>query len=226
MATRTTTTITLAEVKERADVRIYMSNAARNMDLIGYTEHGFRHAELTAATAARILLDLGHSEREAELAAIAGYLHDIGNAVNRESHAEAAVMLALHVLSDMGMPPEDLIEVLCGVANHDEDTGEPFGPIAAAVIIADKSDVSRDRVRNQEPTTFDEHDRINYAAISSQLSVDAQEKVILLELVIDPKLGSVMEYFELFLERMVMSRRAAAVLGCRFSLVITGARLI
>jgi metal-dependent HD superfamily phosphatase/phosphodiesterase len=219
-------TITLDQVRERPDVEVYMTTAARNMDLIGYTEHGSRHAELTATVARRTLLDLGHSERDAELAAIAGYLHDIGNAINREFHAQATVIVAQHILSQMGMPPEDLIEVLCGVANHDEDDGEPFGPIAAAVIIADKSDVSRDRVRNPEPPAFDEHDRINYAAISSELSVDAEAKVILLELAIDPKFGSVMEYFELFLERMVMSRRAAAVLGCRFSLVINGARLI
>ena len=218
--------ITLADLKERNDVRVYMTTAARNMDLIGYTEHGFRHAELTADVARKILLDLHYSEREAELAAIAGYLHDIGNAVNREFHPQATVMIAFHALSDMGAPSEDVVEVLCGVANHDEEAGEPFGPIAAAVIIADKSDVSRDRVRNPEPTTFDEHDRINYAAISSQLSVDTAQKVILLELTIDPKFGSVMEYFELFLQRMVMSRRAAAVLGCRFSLVINGARLI
>ena len=218
--------ITLAEIEQREDIRVYMTTAARNMDLIGYTEHGFRHAELTANVARRILLDLRYSEREAELAAIAGYLHDIGNAVNREFHPQATVMIAFHVLSDMDVSPEDLIEVLCGVANHDEEAGEPFGPIAAAVIIADKCDVSRDRVRNPEPTTFDEHDRINYAAISSQLSVDVEKKVILLELVIDPKFGSVMEYFELFLQRMVMSRRAATVLGCRFSLVINGARLI
>jgi len=219
-------TTTLARVKRREDVKVYMATAARNMDLIGYTEHGFRHAELTAQTARKILIDLGYTRREAELAAIAGYLHDVGNAVNREFHPQAAVMIAHQVLHDMGMSPEDLIEVLCGVANHDEEVGEPFGPIAAAVMIADKSDVSRDRVRNPEPTTFDEHDRINYAAISSSLSVDAEEKVIRLELVIDPKFGSVMEYFELFLQRMVMSRRAAAVLGCRFSLVINGAKLI
>lgn len=219
-------TITLANVKQREDIEVYMATAARNMELIGYTEHGFRHAELTAEAARKILLDLGHSKREAELAAIAGYLHDIGNAVNREFHPQATVMIAFQVLRELDMPPDDLIEVLCGVANHDEEVGEPFGPIAAAVIIADKSDVSRDRVRNPEPTTFDEHDRINYAAISSSLSVDPQGKVVRLELVIDPKFGSVMEYFELFLQRMVMSRRAAAVLGCRFSLVINGAKLI
>jgi metal-dependent HD superfamily phosphatase/phosphodiesterase len=222
----TVATITLEDVKAREDVRAYLTKADRNMELIGYTEHGFRHAEIVAARARQLMLDLGLGEHAAELAAIAGYLHDIGNVGSRVAHGQISVMLAYDILREMGMPPDDLAEVMAGVGNHEEEYGEPFGDVAAAVTIADKSDVSRTRVRNPSPDTFDAHDRINYAAISSAVEVDHERKIITLRLDIDPALGSIMEYFELFLTRMVASRIAARQLGCQFSLLINGTKLL
>jgi len=222
----TTKTITLDDVKTRDDVRVYLTKADRNMAIIGYTEHGFRHADIVAARAREIILGLGLDEPTAELAAIAGYLHDIGNVASRVNHGEASVMLAYDILREMGMPPDDLAEIMAGVGNHEEEYGEPFGDIAAAVTIADKSDVSRTRVRNPAPDTFDAHDRINYAAISSAIEVDREQKVIALRLDIDPALGTIMEYFELFMTRMIASRIAARQLGCRFSILINGTKLL
>jgi len=222
----TTKTITLNDVKARDDVRVYLTKADRNMEIIGYTEHGFRHADIVAARAREIILGLGLDEHAAELAAIAGYLHDIGNVASRVNHGEASVMLAYDILREMGMPPDDLAEIMAGVGNHEEEYGEPFGDIAAAVTIADKSDVSRTRVRNPAPDTFDAHDRINYAAISSAIEVDQEQKVIALRLDIDPALGTIMEYFELFMTRMIASRIAARQLGCRFSILINGTKLL
>jgi hypothetical protein len=218
--------ITLEDVKNRHDVQVYLRQADKNMEAIGYTEHGFRHADLVAARARQILEQLGLDGRIAELSSIAGYLHDIGNCVNRYNHAESSAMLTLHILSDMGMPAEDLAEVLAGVGNHEEDNGEPFGPVAAAAIIADKSDVNRSRVRSIHPARFDEHDRINYAAIFSSVTADKEEQKITLALDIDTSIGSIMEYFELFLSRMIISRRAAETLGCQFSLTINGTKLL
>jgi metal-dependent HD superfamily phosphatase/phosphodiesterase len=218
--------ITLDDVKARDDVRAYLAKADRNMELIGYTEHGFRHADIVATRARQLILDLGLGDHPAELAAIAGYLHDIGNVASRVTHGETSVLLAYDILRSMGMPPDDLAEVMAGVGNHEEEYGEPFGDIAAAVTIADKSDVSRTRVRNPAPDTFDAHDRINYAAISSALEVDLERKVIALRLDIDPALGTIMEYFELFLTRMVASRIAARQLGCKFSILINGTKLL
>ena len=222
----TTKTITLNDVKARDDVRVYLTKADRNMEIIGYTEHGFRHADIVAARAREIILGLGLDEHAAELATIAGYLHDIGNVASRVNHGEASVMLAYDILREMGMPPDDLAEIMAGVGNHEEEYGEPFGDIAAAVTIADKSDVSRTRVRNPAPDTFDAHDRINYAAISSAIEVDQEQKVIALRLDIDPALGTIMEYFELFMTRMIASRIAARQLGCRFSILINGTKLL
>ena len=221
-----TTIITLDDVKARQDVRAYIAKADRNMELIGYTEHGFRHADVVAERARHIMLQLGRSEHDAELAAIAGYLHDIGNVASRVTHAATSVMLACAILTAMGMAPDDIAEVMAGVGNHEEEYGEPFGDIAAAVIIADKSDVSRTRVRNPSPETFDEHDRINYAAVSSAIEVDAAQRLITLRLELDPALGSIMEYFERFLTRMVASRIAARQFGCSFSIVINGTKLL
>lgn len=217
--------VTLEQVKQRRDVQAYIGAADRNMALIGYTEHGFRHAQLTADRALKILLELGRGEL-AELAAIAGYLHDIGNMASRAFHGQVSVMVAHHVLTELGMPPEELAQVIAAVGNHEEEYGDPFGPVAAAVVIADKSDVSRSRVRTARPEEFDEHDRVNYATIESELLIDPEKRVITLHLKIDPELGSIMEYFELFLSRMVMSRRAAEALGARFSLQINGTRLL
>jgi len=222
----TTTMITLEDVKARDDVRTYLTKADRNMEIIGYTEHGFRHAEVVASRARQLIAGLELGEQAAELAAIAGYLHDIGNVASRVNHGQTSVLLAYDILRQMGMAPDDLAEVMAGVGNHEEEYGEPFGDIAAAVTIADKSDVSRTRVRAPSPDAFDAHDRINFAAISSALEVDRADKIITLRLDIDPALGTIMEYFELFLTRMVASRIAARQLGCKFSIVINGTKLL
>ena len=218
--------ITLADVQNRPDIQAYVRKADSNMEMIGYTEHGFRHCGLVAERARRLIEQLGHDGRVAELASIAGYLHDIGNCVSRFGHAQAAAMISLHVLSEMGMPPEELVEIMAAVGNHEEEYGEPFGVVAAAVIIADKSDVARSRVRNIQPARFDEHDRINYSAINSSLAADRAERRITLALDIDTSIGSIMEYFELFLSRMILSRRAAETLGCHFNLLINGTKLL
>ena len=218
--------IALEDVKRREDIQTYLGRADRNMEAIGYTEHGLRHAEVVAERARHVMEALGRSEREAELAAIAGYLHDIGNVAAREEHGQIAVMLAYSILREMGMPPAELAEILSGVGNHEEQYGDPFGSVAAAVIIADKSDVARSRVRDIHPSRYDEHDRVNYATISSALTVNHDRSIISLHLDIDTEIAPIMEYFELFLDRMVMSRRAAQVLGCKFELVINGTKLL
>jgi len=218
--------IALEDIKRREDIQTYLGRADRNMEAIGYTEHGLRHAEIVAERARHVMEALGRGEREAELAAIAGYLHDIGNVAAREEHGQIAVMLAYSILREMGMPPAELAEILSGVGNHEEQYGDPFGSVAAAVIIADKSDVARSRVRDIHPSRYDEHDRVNYATISSALTVNHDRSIISLHLDIDTEIAPIMEYFELFLDRMVMSRRAAQVLGCKFELVINGTKLL
>jgi metal-dependent HD superfamily phosphatase/phosphodiesterase len=218
--------ITLDQLKERQDIQAYLARADTNMEAIGYTEHGFRHADVAAERASHIISALGRSQREAELAGIAGYLHDIGNVASRAEHGQIAVMLAYSVLSQMGMPPGELADVMSAIGNHEEQYGDPFGPVAAAVIIADKSDVARSRVRDIHPSRYDEHDRVNYATISSAITVNHQRTIISLHLDIDTEIASIMEYFELFLDRMVMSKRAAQILGCEFELVINGTKLL
>ncbi len=218
--------ITLEDVKRREDIKTYLARADRNMEAIGYTEHGFRHADIVAERARHIMEALGRGPREAELAAIAGYLHDVGNVANREEHGQIAVMISYSVLKEMGLPPNELADIMAGVGNHEEQYGDPFGPVAAAVIIADKSDVARSRVRDIHPSRYDEHDRVNYAAMSSALTVNHDRTIISLRLEIDTEISPIMEYFELFLDRMVMCRRAAKVLGCEFELVINGTKLL
>jgi len=218
--------IRLEDVKNREDIQTYIARGDRNMESIGYTEHGFRHADLVAERAQYIMKELGRDSREVELAAIAGYLHDIGNVANRQAHWEVAVMIAYSVLKEMGMPPAELAEIMAGVGNHEEPYGDPFGPVAAAVIIADKSDVARTRVRDMHPSRYDEHDRVNYATISSSVTVNHERTMISLSLEIDTTIAPIMEYFELFLQRMVMARRAALMLGCTFELVINGTKLL
>ena len=218
--------ITLDKVKAREDIHTFIARADQNMDAIGYTEHGFRHADIVAERARHIMDALGRDPREAELAAIAGYLHDIGNVAAREEHGLVAVLIAYSILKEMGMSSNELGDIMAGVGNHEEQYGDPFGPVAAAVIIADKSDVARSRVRDIHPSRYDEHDRVNYAAMSSALTVNHDRTIISLGLEIDTEISPIMEYFELFLDRMVMSRRAARALGCEFELVINGTKLL
>ena len=217
--------ITLDSVRHDPQVRAFVRKADENLAVLGYTEHGPRHCGLVADIASNVLLRLGHPRREAELAAIAGYLHDIGNGISRLDHGIAAAVIAQRVLERMGMSPEEVVEIMCAIGNHEEEYGEPVSAMAAAVILGDKSDVHRSRVRVLDPTTDDIHDRVNMATHRSFLSVDDHAKTVTLELEIDTAVIHLMEYFEIFLSRMVMCRRAAITLGCTFGLVINGTKL-
>jgi hypothetical protein len=217
--------VTLEQVRHDPEVRQFVRKADENLAVLGYTEHGPRHAGLVADIAQNVLLRLGHPRREAELAAIAGYLHDIGNGISRLDHGIAAALIAQRVIERLGMPPEEIVEVMCAIGNHEEEYGEPVSALAAAVILADKSDVHRSRVRVIDPDTDDIHDRVNTATERSFLSVDAHAKTITLQMDIDTEMIRLMEYFEIFLERMVMCRKAAESLGCTFGLEINGTRL-
>lgn len=219
---------TYEQLRSSAAVREMMEAADAQMEAIGYTEHGMRHGTLVAEKAGYILAELGrYDERTVELARIAGLLHDVGNLVSREVHAQTGALLALDILRQGGVPVPEAAQVAAAIGGHDEaGGGEPTTDIGAAVIIADKADVARERVRNPIMAAFDIHDRINYAAQANSLTLDPQEKTITLELSIDTEIGSVMEYFEIFLSRMVISRRAARFLGCDFRLIINDVPLI
>jgi hypothetical protein len=218
--------VTLDDVRQDHEVQVFIAKANDNLAVLGYTEHGTRHASLVAATASDVLLRLGYAQREAELAAIAGYLHDIGNGISRLDHGIVAALNARHILGRLGMPPEEYAEVMCAIGNHEEEYGQAVSAMAAAVILGDKSDVHRSRVRRIMPDTTDMHDRVNMATTRSSLNVDGEVKSITLELEIDTTIIRLMHYFEIFLERMVMCRRAAEFLGCSFGLVINGTRLL
>ncbi|MGI6295639.1 MAG: HD domain-containing protein [Armatimonadota bacterium] len=214
--------ITLDIVRRNPKIKTYMEAANNQMNALGYTEHGFRHAGIVAETAHSIMAGLGQGPREAELAAIAGYLHDIGNAVSRQGHTDSAAIMAFMLLNEMGMPASEIALIIAAIGNHEEEIGSPVSAISAALILADKSDVHHSRVQNQNPLTFDIHDRVNYSVQRSNLRVDTENKSINLELTTDEKSASVMEYFEIFLSRMLICRRAADYFGYKFKLVING----
>jgi hypothetical protein len=218
--------VTLDDVRRDGEVQVFVRKADENLGVLGYTEHGPRHCGLVAEVAADVLVRLGYPPRTAELAAIAGYLHDIGNGINRLDHGIGAALLSRHILERLGMPPDEYAEVMVAIGNHEEEYGEPVSPLAAAVILGDKGDVDRGRVRIIDPETDDIHDRVNMATTRSELKVDAEAQTITLELEIDTAIIQVMQYFEIFLDRMVMCRRAAESLGCRFGIVINGTRLL
>ncbi len=218
--------VTLEDVRRDHEVQVFVRKADENLGVLGYTEHGPRHCGLVADIAQNVLLRLGYPRRTAELAAIAGYLHDIGNGINRLDHGIGAALLSRHILERLGMDPDEYAEVMCAIGNHEEEYGQAVSPLAAAVIFGDKSDVHRSRVRVIDPETDDIHDRVNMATTRSFLKVDAEQHTITLELEIDTDIIQMMEYFEIFLDRMVMCRRAAEFLGCRFGIVINGTRLL
>ncbi|MBI3742424.1 MAG: HD domain-containing protein [Chloroflexi bacterium] len=218
--------ITLNDLQRDAEIAAYLRAANAQMKAIGFTEHGERHAALVAQIARNILAFLNRSEREAELAALAGYLHDAGNLIHREFHQLTGALLARDVLARMEMPFDELTLVMGAIGNHEESDGNPVSAIAAAVIIADKADVHASRVQNEDKLTYDIHDRVNLAARRSFVRVDAAQKSIALELEIDPTISSMADYFEIFTSRMLMCRRAAQFLGCQFSLIINGQRVL
>ncbi len=217
--------VTLQQVMTDHEVRVLIQKADEYLEQVGYTEHGFRHTGLVAKIARNIGIRVGLTPREAELAAIAGYLHDIGNVTGREHHALSGAMLAHSILTRMGMPPEDVAIVMGAIGNHEEDYGTPTSKVAAVLILADKSDVHRSRVRNPNFQSFDIHDRVNYAVEHSFLRVDPEDKSINLELTIDIQSASITEYFSIFLDRMLMCRKAAEFLGWTFNLIANGTRL-
>jgi metal-dependent HD superfamily phosphatase/phosphodiesterase len=218
---------TLDVVKGDERVKVFIRAANQQTGAIGYTEHGERHANTAADGARFILKSLGHEPRRCEVAAVAAYLHDMGNVITREKHAQTGALLAKDILIDVGFPLEEVATIMGAVANHEEDEGGlPVSAVSAAVIIADKSDVHRSRVRNPKSTSFDIHDRVNYAATASEIKVSRKEKLITLELTVDTEVAPIMEYFEIFLPRMMLSRRAAEFLHCNFALVINNTRLL
>jgi len=218
--------VTLEDVQSDPEVLAYIHMGDDYLGAIGYTEHGLRHANLTAHIAGNILRRLGYDERVAELAAIAGFVHDIGNCVSRADHWISSACITRDVLVRMGMPFAEVASVMNAVGNHEEDASDPATPIAAATVIADKSDVHHTRVRNIEPDTFDIHDRVNHAVTRSFLRADAETRSLTLEIDIDTARTQIMEYFEIFIDRMALCRRSADVLGASFALVINGTKLL
>lgn len=218
--------ITLEQLKENAEIRTYISVADRSLAALGYTEHSFAHVTKVAETAGYILQTLGRSDHEVELVKIAGYLHDIGNIVNRADHSQSGGVMAFHILRDLGMDPEDLATVVTAIGNHDEGTGVPVDDLSAALILADKSDVRRSRVRNRDKATFDIHDRVNYSVKQATLKINEDRTNIKLKMHIDTKYGSIMDYFQIFLSRMNLCREAAKKLGLEFKLIINEQTLL
>ncbi|MDD5259178.1 MAG: phosphohydrolase [bacterium] len=216
----------LAAVKKHPLVVSLLEGANRYLGVIGFTEHGHRHANLVSNIAQNVLSHLKYTERLAELAAVAGYLHDVGNVISRVDHGISSSNIAIMVLRDLNMDPDEITEIVGAIGNHEEEFGDPVSAVAAALILADKSDVHRSRVRNPNMVMFDIHDRVNYAAEKSFLRVDADKRIITLEITIDTTISQVMEYFEIFLSRMVISRRAAKFLECNFSLMINDHKLL
>lgn len=214
--------ITAEQVKNSPVIRTYIQKADESLTALGYTEHSFAHVTKVAVEAKRILKALGRSEREQELAEIAGYMHDIGNVVNRADHAQSGAVMAFRILDHMGMDPEDIADVVTAIGNHDEHTARPVSDIAAAIILADKGDVRYTRVRNRKKEDFDIHDRVNYSVKKSEMHIEPDIGTITLELTIDTDFCAVMDYFEIFMERMLLCRKAAERLGMKFSIVING----
>ncbi len=223
-ATSEPDSITLEKVQANAELSTFISGADRVMEGLGYTEHGFRHANLTGRIAFNVLSRAGFDEHTSNLGCVAGYLHDVGNMLTREGHGQTGGLLVYHALRDQ-VPPQDLAMIVAAIANHEEENGFAVSPISAAVILADKSDVHRSRVRKSGQIEFDIHDRVNFAAEQSFLRVDSIAKTVTLELTIDTEISQVMEYFEIFLGRMQMCRKAAEILDLRFKLTINGAEL-
>ena len=216
----------LEDVKNDKEVNVLVDNTERQLTELGYTEHGRRHIGIVSEIAGNILEELGYSEREIELARIAGYLHDIGNSINRMDHAHTGAILAYDILKRLGMPLEDAAEIMMAIGNHDENSGTAVSTVSAALILADKSDVHRSRVRNENLSRFDIHDRVNYAVEEAKVEVDTENKKIYLKLKIDTEICPVIKYFEIFLDRMLMCKKAASYLDVWFHLAINGAVLL
>lgn len=218
--------MTYEQIKKNEAIHTYIAQADESLRALGYTEHSTAHVTAVSEHAAYILSTLGFDARTVELARIAGHLHDIGNLVNRSEHSQSGALMAFRILDNLGFPPKEIALITTAIGNHDEGTGVPVNPVAAALILADKSDVRRSRVRNSDFSTFDIHDRVNYSVMDADLSINDSHTLITLALTVDTAISSVMEYFEIFLGRMVLCRKAADRLGLQFKLVINGQELM
>ena len=218
--------LTLEEVKNDAAIRTYIQRADESLIALGFTEHSFPHVTMVAQTAGYILETLGYPARTVEVARIAGYLHDIGNLVNRIDHSQSGAVMAFRLLDHLDCDPEEIATIVTAIGNHDEGTGQPVNAVAAALILADKSDVRRSRVRNKDMSTFDIHDRVNYSVERSEVLLDLPGRTVTLSLSINTEVCAVMDYFEIFLQRMLLSRKAAETLDLKFRLEINGQILL
>lgn len=218
--------LTYEELKRNESVKAYIAGADKSLAALGFTEHSFAHVGKVAENCRYILSVMGYSKHEIELAMIAAYLHDIGNLVNRIDHSQSGAVMAFRILDNLDMDAADIATVVSAIGNHDEGTGMPVDSVAAALILADKSDVRRSRVRNRDKSTFDIHDRVNYSVKSSKLEISRDKKTITLRLAVDTRYGSIMEYFEIFMNRMLLCRKAADKLELTFKLEINGQSLL
>lgn len=218
--------VTLKDIRDNSIINTFIDKGNSHLGVMGFTDHGRIHLSLVSKLSQEIMTKLGYSERLAELAGIAGYMHDIGNVINRAGHSQSGALMAMEILKIAGMDPGEIAVICAAIGNHDEGSGHPVNEVAAALILADKSHVHRNRVRNTDVATFDIHDRVNYAVEHSIMNIDEENKSITMELAIDTNICPVMEYFEIFLSRMLLCRRAANFLGCEFELIINGAKLL
>lgn len=218
--------ITYEGIRNNEVIKTYINAADDTLNALGYTEHSFAHVTYVAEKAGSILETLGYPERMIELTKIAGYMHDIGNVINRVDHSQSGAVMAFRILDNMHMDPAEIAMIISAIGNHDEGSGVPVSPMAAALILADKSDVRRNRVRNNDMSTFDIHDRVNYSVKKSDLKINEAHTIIKLKLFVDTHYGSVMDYFEIFMQRMILCRKAAEKLGLQFKLMINEQQLI
>ena len=218
--------ISLEDVKNNEEIKALVIGAQKQLNALGYTEHSIRHITIVSNRAAEILKTLGYPEERIELAKIAGYMHDIGNCVNRVDHAHSGAILAFQILKDMGMSVDKRTEIMMAIGNHDENTGTAVSDISAALILADKSDVHRDRVVNQNMSTFDKHDKVNYAVTKANFTIYKEKRMATLDLTIDTTICPVLDYFEIFMDRTMMSKYAAKYLHIWFELIINGTKLL
>ena len=216
--------LTYEEITKSEAIKTYIIRADESLGALGFTEHSFAHVMHVAETAGYILETMGYDERTVELAKIAGYLHDIGNLVNRKDHSQSGAVMAWSILNDMGCDPGEMATIVTAIGNHDEGTGVPVNAVAAAMFLADKADVRRSRVRNKDMSTFDIHDRVNYSVKKSALKINVDETLV--KLTVDTRFGSVMEYFEIFMQRMILCHKAAEKLGLQFKLIVNEQQLI
>ena len=218
--------VTYKYIKQNPDIMEYIRRADQALEAQGYTEHSFAHVERVAATSSMILSTLGYDERTVELARIASIMHDIGNVINCIDHAQSGAVMAFRLLDNLSMPASEICSVISAIGNHDEGTGLPLDPISAALIIGDKTDVRRSRVRNTDLLTFDIHDRVNYAVVSSDVKFNDDKSSIILDLKIDTEISSVMEYFEIFMKRMLLCRRASDYLKVQFEMIVNDSKIL